>query len=133
MKRHAPEARQYMSHLPLEAEQCESAGEALALMEYFHFHHIPVMSGSHLKGVATRQRLLEAKIRLGSDFAEAPLQSVCETDVMTISPVEPIDEVCRQLLARNVDHAVVMDGGFVVGILTTTDLLKFITEFFGNP
>lgn len=132
MKRHAPEARRYMSRLPLEADQCESAGEALALMQHFQIHHMPVMSGSHLKGVATRQGLLEAQIRLGVDFANTPLQSLCNPQVIAISPVDPIDEVCRQLLDQGADHAVVMDGGFVVGILTSTDLLRFITDFFGQ-
>ena len=132
MKRHAPESRQYMSRLPLEAERCESAGEALALMQHFQIHHLPVMSGSHLRGVATRQGLLEAKLRCGTNFESTSLESVCEADVIMVSPVDPIDDVCRLLLSQGRDHAVVMDGGFVVGILTSTDLLRFITDFFGQ-
>ena len=132
MKRHAPEARQYMSRLPLEAERCESAGEALALMQHFQIHHLPVMSGSHLKGVATRQGLLEAKLRHRDDFEATPLESVCQSDVIIVSPVDPIDDVCRELLSKGADHAVVMDGGFVVGILTSSDLMRFITDFFGH-
>ena len=121
-----------MSRLPLEAEQCERAGDALELMRRYHIHHLPVMSGSHFKGVATRQGLLEARIRLGEDFAAASLLSVCGDDVITASPVDPIDDVCRQMLAREADHAVVIDGGFVVGILTATDLLRFIAETYGK-
>jgi len=132
MKRHAPEARQYMSHLPLEAEQCELAGDALKLMQKHQIHHLPVMSGSHLKGVVTQQDLLEAQIRLADGFAAAPLQSICQREAITVGPVDPIDDVCRLLLDRNADHAVVMDGGFVVGLLTTTDVLRFVADFFGH-
>ena len=133
MKRHAPEVRQYMSRLPLEAEQCERAGDALDLMQKYHIHHLPVMSGSHFKGVVTRQGLLESKIRLAGAFPATPLHSLCEADVIIVSPVESIDEICRQMLARETDHAVVSDGGFIVGIVTATDILRFITEFFGQP
>ena len=132
MKRHAPEVRQYMSHLPLEAEQCESAGDAARLMREHQIRHLPVMSGSHLKGVITRQELLEAELQLGDDFDRTSLQSVCANALVIVSPVDPIDAVCRLLLEQGVDHAVVMDGGFVVGILTTTDIMRFITDFFGN-
>jgi acetoin utilization protein AcuB len=132
MKRHAPEVSEYMSHLPLEAEQCESAGEASALMQEHQIHHLPVMSGSHLKGVITRQGLLEARLRLGDDFDGTSLQSICQDTSILVSPVDPIDGVCRQLLETGDDHAVVMDGGFVVGILTTTDILRFVADFFGR-
>ncbi len=132
MKRHAPEVHQYMSRLPVEAEQCELAGDALELMQRYRIHHLPVMSGSHFKGVATRQGLLEARIRLGNEFANTSLLSVCETDVITTSPIDAIDDVCREMLARQADHAVVIDGGFVVGILTATDLLRFIADTYGK-
>lgn len=132
MKRHAPEARQYMTHLPVEAEQCEMAEEALSMMQRHSIHHIPVMSGSHLKGIVSQRELLEARFRLGDDFPTTPLEQVCETDVLTVSPVEPIDEVAKKLLARGANSAVVVDGGFVVGIFTSTDVLRFVCDFFGQ-
>jgi CBS domain-containing protein len=121
-----------MSRLPVEAEQCELAGDALELMRRYRIHHLPVMSGSHFKGIATRQGLLEAQIRLGNEFASTSLLSVCETNVITTSPVDAIDDLCRQMLASESDHAVVIDGGFVVGILTATDLLRFIADTYGK-
>jgi CBS domain-containing protein len=132
MKRHAPSTRDYMSHLPLEFEHCEFASDALAMMDKRAIHHLPVMSGSHLRGIITRQGLLEAKTQLGKDFATTPLHSICQTGVLTVSPMDPIDEVCRQLLARRADLAVVMDGGFVVGVFTSTDVLRFVADHFGS-
>ena len=42
-----------------------------------------------------------------------------------------IDEVAEQMLDRRVGSALVMDGGFVVGIFTATDALRFLCEWFG--
>ena len=133
MRRHAPEARDYMTHLPVEAERCETAEDAILLMKRHKIRHVPVMNGSHLKGIVSERDLLEAKVRLGNLFAATPLDQICKPDAITVSPVDPIDEVARKLLQQDADGAVVVDGGFVVGIFTVTDVLRFIDEFFGQP
>jgi len=133
MKRHAPPVREYMTHLPVEAERCETVADAVAIMESREIHHLPVMSGSHLKGIISQRDLIEARSQLGDRFLETPLEQICKSDVLTVSPVAPIDEVVRALLQRRVGSAVVVDSGFVVGIFTTTDALRFVSDFFGQP
>ena len=132
MKRHAPEVRSYMTHLPIETERCETAEQALEIMDEHQIHHIPVMNGSHLCGVVTRSGLLEAKLNLGNRFAAAEIETLCVASPLIVKPVEAIDEVARKMREINTDYALVMDGGFVVGVFTTTDVLKFVTEFFGQ-
>ena len=132
MKRHSPNARQYMTHLPVELERCESAADARGMMRQHGIHHLPVMNGSRLHGVVTEKSLLQAQIRLGKSFGETPLHELCQSELVIVSPVDAIDQVVSELLDRGVDHAVVMDGGFVVGILTTVDVLRFVREHFGG-
>jgi CBS domain-containing protein len=132
MKRHAPQVREFMTHLPVEAERCETAEDAEAMMRQHAIGHLPVMSGSHLRGIVSQHDLLRARLRLGDRFGGSALEDVCTTDVLTVSPVEPVDDVVRQLLAKDADSAVVIDSGFVVGIFTTTDALRFIAKFFGH-
>lgn len=132
LKRHAPQVRDYMSHLPFEAERCETAEDATSMMQQHNVHHIPVMSGSHLRGIVSRTGLLEAQNRLGGEFPATPLEEICSSDTLIVKPVDPIDEVVRRMLQRGTDSAVVLDGGFVVGIFTTTDALRFIGDFFGH-
>ena len=43
-----------------------------------------------------------------------------------VRPDTLVDEVARQMLSRKVGSAVVIDGGFVVGIFTTTDALRVL-------
>jgi acetoin utilization protein AcuB len=132
MKRHAPQVREYMTHLPVEAERCETAGDAETMMRQHAIHHLPVMSGSQLKGIVSQRELLEARLHLGKQFAATPLERVCTKQVLTVSPITPVDEVVRMLLAENAGSAVVIDSGFVVGIFTTTDALRFISAYFGE-
>ena len=127
MKRHAPEVRQFMTRLPVEAEGCETIAEATALMQKHQVHHLPVMSGSHLRGTVSLPDLIAA-----SGHPNKTLTDICRTDVIKVHPLAPIDEVVGELLAHQRDHAVIMDAGFVVGIFTTTDALRFIHESFGQ-
>lgn len=132
MKRHAKEVRQYMTHLPVEVERCETAQETFDVMETHGVHHIPVMSGSHLHGILSRDNLLEAQLRLGDQFAGTSIASLCTSDPLVVSPIEPIDAVVRKMQRRKTDCALVMDGGFVVGVFTTTDVMRFVADFFGS-
>lgn len=131
MKRHAPQVREYMTHLPVEAERCETAKDAEELMGEHRIGHLPVMSGSHLKGIVSQRDLLQARLRLGSRFPETALEEVCTKEVLTVSPVDAVDDVVRKLLDQGAGSAVVVDSGFVVGIFTTTDALRFIAAYFG--
>lgn len=131
MKRHAPEIGKFMTRLPVEAERCETVTEAFELMRQHHIHHLPVMSGSQLKGVVSLTDILSAR-SMAADQTGVRLEEICQNDVLTASPVTPIDEVARQLLQRRQDSAVVIDGGFVVGIFTTTDVMRFVADSFGQ-
>lgn len=131
LKRHAPQVRQYMTHLPFEAERCETADDAATMMRQHDIHHVPVMNGSHFVGIVSEHDLLAAQIRLGDDFPVTPLEQICSSNVLTVTPVDPVDQVVRGMLKQRVDSAAVVDGGFVVGVFTTTDALRFIADFCG--
>ncbi|MDG2222370.1 MAG: CBS domain-containing protein [Rubripirellula sp.] len=132
MKRHAPDVRQFMTHLPVEAERCETAEQAWDLMEEHQIHHVPVMNGSQLRGVVSREMLLQAKVQTGTHFADCSVEQFCHSQPLVVEPVEPIDKVVRKMNSEAVDCALVMDGGFVVGVFTSTDVLRFVAEFFGQ-
>lgn len=133
MRRHAPMVRDYMTHLPVESERCETAKHALETMQRHGIHHIPVMSGSHLKGLVAQRDLLAAQVRLGPNFDATSLDQVCPEQTLIVSPVDPLDEVARKMIADHTDAACVVDAGFVVGVFTTTDALRFLADFFGQP
>jgi len=119
-----------MTHLPVEAERCETVIGAERLMEIHSIHHLPVMSGSHLKGILSQQDILRARLRWGDTANEKSLEEICQPNVLTVSPTAPIDEVAIQMLDRQAGSVVVVDGGYVVGMFTKTDALRVISELF---
>ena len=127
----APIIQQCMTRLPLEIERIDNVSNAKRLMELFGIRHVPVMSGLHLKGIVSQRDILNASLRLGKDIDDLPIEEICNLDVLTVSPLTPVDEAARQMLDRRVGSAVVVDGEYVVGIFTSTDALKTLGSLFG--
>ena len=131
MRGKLPIVQQYMTRIPMEVEQCQTVDEAIQLMRAHGIRHIPVMNGSHLKGIVSDRDLLQ--IRLNDKHSgKHLLNDICQQDVLSVSPIALVDAVARLMLKRKVGSAVVVDGGFVVGIFTTTDALRVLSDL-GGP
>lgn len=132
MRKKAPLVRDCMTHLPVEAERCETVSGAERLMGVHNIHHLPVMSGSHLKGILSQRDILTARLRWGDASNEKSLEEICQSNVLTVGPTAPIDEVAIQMLDRQAGSVVVVDGGYVVGMFTKTDALRLISKLFNK-
>ena len=121
-----------MTHLPVEAERCDTVRDAASVMEAKQIRHIPVMSGAGLKGIVSRSDILQARVTHGNKSDEMALDEICQTNVLTVPPTMRLDEVAQKMLVRRAGSVVVMDAGFVVGIFTATDALRFVCDWFGS-
>jgi CBS domain-containing protein len=120
-----------MTHLPVEGERCETVADAARLMESNDIRHLPVMSGSHLQGIVSQRDILLTRVKHG-DAAEAMvLEDICSKHVLKVGPLTPVNEVADQMLDRKIGSAVVVDGGYVVGLFTSTDALRTLRTLFG--
>ena len=128
----APIVQKFMTRLPLEIEQIDNVANAQRLMDLFGIRHVPVMKGLHLKGIISHRDILNETIRRGKNIDDLPIDEICQHDVLTVSPLTPIDQVIQQMRDRAVGSAVVVDGEYVVGIFTTTDAVKTLLSLFGS-
>jgi CBS domain-containing protein len=117
-----------MSKLPAETDRREPLSAVVRHMREQHCHHVPIMDGSHLYGILSRQDLHELALREDEPQGELVAGDVCTRDVLTFGPMEPIVEVARAMLDRHVSSALVVDSGVLVGIFTSTDALRLIAE-----
>ncbi len=128
----APIVQKVMTRLPLEIEQIDNIANAKRMMELFGIRHVPVMKGLHLKGIISQRDILKAMVERGSDIDDLPIDDFCQHDVLTVSPMTPVNEVAERMLERDVGSAVVVDGEYVVGIFTLTDALRTLQNAFGT-
>lgn len=104
-------------------------------------HHLPVVSGDQLVGIISWTDLM--RLSFGDAFGEddravdavldhsLTLEGAMTKDPVTIDVNAGVHEAAK-ILAEKDFHAlpVVKDGGRLVGIVTTSDLLKFLLKFY---
>lgn len=100
--------------------------------------HIPVVSGDIVIGMLSYTDLLRISFADAVDEDETEvdtlvynmfsIEQVMVKNVTTVEPTASIKEVAK-ILATNEFHALpVVDGGVLVGIVTTTDLINYMIK-----
>jgi len=112
--------------------------KAETLFRKHKIRHIPVVSGNHIIGMLSYNDLLRISfVDAVDDDAETvdttvynmfTIEQVMTKNVVAVSPETTIREVA-EILSRNEFHALpVCSGEILVGIVTTTDLIKYLIE-----
>ena len=128
-------AADIMSGTVITVSPDSSIGVAIALMREGGFRRLPVVDEGRLVGIVTDRDLRQAtnsplvlRERWYSDFLlEAIKVKSCMTpDPITIAPDTPVLDAARLLRQHKIGGLPVVEGGEVVGIITTTDTLDFL-------
>lgn len=103
-----------------------TAGEANETMKRENIHHLVVGKGRNLVGVVSARDLI------GADPTQALRELVAVTAVAA-TPRTTVREAANLLRGRSIGCLPVVDGGRVVGIVTTSDLLELIGKGVERP
>lgn len=56
------------------------------------------------------------------------IDDIMETDVVTVAPGAPLDEVARRMAEERIHRVLVVEGGRLLGLITSLDLLSHFPE-----
>ena len=113
-----------------------TAAEALALFRMNRIRHLPVLEGRRLVGVISDRDLRAATPALG-DLARAEaldrirVADEMARDVTTAGPEDPIEDAAMAMYERKIGCLPVVDGEDLVGILTTSDVMRALVRLVG--
>ena len=104
------------------------------------FHHVPVVSGDKLVGLITVSDILGISVEgVGSDEMsmdayldhQFSIEKLMKTDLKTLPEKSSIADAAEALSDGSI-HAVpiVDDKGKLVGLVTSTDLIRYLRELF---
>ena len=118
-----------------------SLADALKLTRGNRIRHLPVMQGGALVGLVTDRDLRLAMPPIwASEVEHAELRNalitktvgeVMVTNIITTSPITPIEDAARQLYEHRIGCLPVIEEGQLIGIITETDVLRAFVELFG--
>jgi acetoin utilization protein AcuB len=119
--------KRFMTTFPKVVRLDVPVAEARAFMVEHGIRHLPVVEDGALVGVVSERDLRV----LAAPSSDRP---ICVADVFTRDPLTvdletPLDRVTEAMAQRRVGSAIVVREQRVVGILTTTDVCRLLSEF----
>ncbi len=104
-----------------------SMAEAAAIMGEKHIGSLIVTKYETPVGIVTERDLLSKVLALGKDPAKEKVEAAMSYPLVTIGPTSKIKEAA-QLMIQKKGRLAVFDRGKLVGIITTSDLIKSLPE-----
>ncbi len=86
-----------------------------------------VVGEDRIEGIVTETDIV-AGVAEGIDLSETPVAALMSDPVVTISPSDSVREAGERMGRNNVKKLPVSRDGRPVGIVTTTDLARFVPE-----
>lgn len=128
-------AREIMMGSPVTLKPEDSLDLANDVISLGRIRHIPVVDGNRLVGIVTERDLIGAAASqifgLKNKSKSALLKSVKIKEVMkkrviTATPETPIKDVAHLMADKKIGCVPVVSDGVVVGLVTTTDILRYV-------
>ncbi|MBE7497222.1 MAG: CBS domain-containing protein [Verrucomicrobiaceae bacterium] len=139
MKRNDPISHLMTRHV-ISVHHGDPISKVRALVREHGVHHIPVVDGDQLVGIITWSDILRVSFgdAFGTDEREVDatldhtltLEQVMKRNPVTLQETSTVREAA-EILARSDFHSLpVVNGNKLVGMVTTTDLIRYLLEQF---
>ncbi len=137
MKTHVP-VTHIMTSQVITAEKDTSLVEVEAIMKSKHIRHLPVVNGNEVVGIISLTDL--QRLSFNASFAEEivdddvaimnllSLDQVMIHKPFTVQKTATVGDVADILIRMEFHALPVLDGTELIGIVTSTDLLKYFTD-----
>lgn len=113
-----------------------SAAEAWGVCQEAGIRHLPIVEAGRLVGLVSDRDLRDVSPPRGSGgerdtLGWVRLRDIMSTDLATISPLDTIEHAAREIYDRRIGCLPVVAEGELVGILTSTDMMRTLIELVG--
>lgn len=105
---------------PVTIDQHDTLSKAKTIMDAGRFRRVPVMGDGRLVGIVTERDLREYTGYLESTRVTAAMR----TPLITVTPYNTVEDAALLMLKHKIGGLPIVSDGTLVGIVTTTDLLK---------
>ena len=118
----------FMTPSPLTIGDDQSLAHAHEMMRDHRIRHLPVLHGGKLVGVVSLGDLHLIETLGESDLDKIAVEDAMTPDPYVVQPDAELREVAGTMAAHKYGTAIVARGSKVVGIFTTTDALRALTQ-----
>lgn len=113
-----------------------SVAEALQLCRERRIRHVPIVENEELVGIVSDRDLREASPAPDDPNREEAIQDLRVGDIMnqevvTVHPQDPTGYAAKEMYERKLDALPVMDEQDLIGIVTSTDVMRALVMLTG--
>jgi acetoin utilization protein AcuB len=113
-----------------------SVSEALELCRERRIRHVPIVENDELVGIVSDRDLREASPAPDDSNREETMQNIRVGDIMsrevvTVHPQDPTGYAAKEMYERKLDALPVMDEQELLGIVTSTDVMRALVMLTG--
>jgi acetoin utilization protein AcuB len=113
-----------MTRHPETVNPDDSLAKAKEMMDVAGFRRLPVVKNGEIVGMLTERNLREH----GGYLESTKVNAAMSTPVVSVGPNSTVQEAARLMLRHKIGGLPVVDGGKLVGIVTTIDMLRAFLE-----
>ncbi len=128
MTKPIPSIEKHMTASPHAIGVTQPLSLAYTLMKQHDIRHLPVLDGGALVGLLSVRDLHLIGSLKDVNPTKVRVKVAMSTEVYSVSPTTPLDEVVSAMADHKYGCAVVMHQGKVVGIFTTIDVCRAFAE-----
>ncbi len=128
MAKAIPTIQKYMTTAPHSIGLEQTLAHAHDVLRQHHIRHLPVLEGGKLVGMLTQRDLALVETLKDVDPRNVRVEDAMSTEVYTVSPDAPLDEVVGEMAEKKFGSAVVVSNQKVVGIFTTVDVCAALAD-----
>lgn len=125
-----PKIKSAMTPFPYSIALDQSIESAESMMSVHGIRHLPVTQAGRLIGVLSERDIKRAAAALADETRARELRvgDVCELEAYVVDLNETLDDVLAEMASRHSDCALVVRGGKLAGIFTTSDACRGYAE-----
>ncbi|MEZ4382255.1 MAG: CBS domain-containing protein [Nannocystaceae bacterium] len=123
--------RDVMSTSPVSIPHDLTLEDAAQRMFEHGIRHLPVLEGGHVVGLVSARDIAMLDSIPNVDRAKVSIEQAMTQGAHICAPDEPLVDLIKVMVDQKKGSAVVMEGGKLVGIVTTIDALALLMNYLG--
>ena len=128
MSKAIPQIQKFMTTSPHSIGREQTLARAHAVMRQHAIRHLPVLEGGTLVGLLSLRDAHLIETLKDVDPNTVTVEEAMTSSVYVVHPDAPLDEVAASMAEHKYGCAVVMQNQHVVGVFTTVDACRALTE-----
>ena len=103
-------------------------GEAARIMSHYRMRTLPIVQNGRVEGQISAKRIVDSiNKQLVGNKIKINASNIMTSDPLVIDSHKTISAAMSIMKRRRIDHLPVVDNGYLVGIITSSDIMKLMS------